>query len=78
MNNKRGKPQNKIKVKLYYYETIADVAPDLLQTLNDRQSQGVFIGMSNNIIGGSSGVARSTSAAAIAKPRPPCVIIIGQ
>lgn len=78
LNDQSGKAQNKIKVKLYYYNTMADVATDLLQTLNDRQSQGVFIGMSNNSTGGTNGVARSASVSAIAKPRPPCVIIIGQ
>jgi hypothetical protein len=77
LNDQSGKAKNKIKVKLYYYETMADVAPDLLQTLNDRQSQGVFLGAMNNV-GENNSSARTTSISAIAKPRPPCVIIIGQ
>jgi hypothetical protein len=77
LNDQSGKALNKIKVKLYYYNTMADVAPDLLQTLNDRQSQGVFLGM-NNSSDGNISTARIGSASAIAKPRPPCVIIIGQ
>ena len=77
LNDESGKAQNKIKVKLYYYNTMADVAPDLLQTLNDRQSQGVFIGMSNST-GGNATTARTNSVSALAKPRPPCVIIVGQ
>jgi hypothetical protein len=56
---------------------MADVAPDLLQTLNDRQSQGVFLAM-NNSIDGNVSTARVVAPSAIAKPRPPCVIIIGQ
>jgi hypothetical protein len=77
LNDQSGKAQNKIKVKLYYYNTLADVAPDLLQTLNDRQSQGVFLEM-NNTVNFNASPARVGSVSAIAKPRPPCVIIIGQ
>jgi hypothetical protein len=78
LNDESGKAKNKIKVKLYYYQTMADVAPDLLETLNDRQSQGVFLGMNNSVDTGNITTARTTNATAIAKPRPPCVIIIGQ
>jgi len=77
LNDQSGKAQNKIKVKIYYYNTVADVAPDLLQTLNDRQSQGVFLEM-NNSTNANASPARVGSVSAIAKPRPPCVIIIGQ
>jgi hypothetical protein len=77
LNDQSGNAKNKIRVKLYYYNTMADVAPDLLQTLNERQQQGVFLGMNNtNFENGSA--ARTASISAIAKPRPPCVIIIGQ
>ena len=77
LNDESGKATNKIKVKLYYYNTMADVAPDLMQTLNDRQQQGVFLGM-NNTSFGSGTTARIGGATALAKPRPPCVIIVGQ
>lgn len=77
LNDQSGKATNKIRVKLYYYNTMADVAPDLLETLNERQQQGVFFGMNNsNFENGTS--FRTSSLSAIAKPRPPCVIIIGQ
>ena len=56
---------NKIKVRLYYYTSMATVAADLLQTLEDRQTGGVFL---------RGAVAERTEQAA--KPRPPCVIII--
>lgn len=62
LNDESGKTLNKLKVRLYYYETMADVAPDLLETLQDRADQGVFL--------------RIAGTARIAKPRPPCVIII--
>lgn len=65
LNDGSGKTINKLKVRLYYYTSMATVAPDLLQTLQDRQTGGVFL--------------RGESAERIeqvAKPRPPCVIII--
>jgi len=64
LNDGSGKSLNKLKVRLYYYNTMADVAPDLLETLQDRADQGVFL--------------RTGGTARIAKPRPPCVIIINQ
>ena len=64
LNDGSGKTLNKLKVRLYYYNTMADVAPDLLETLQDRQDQGVFL--------------RTAGTAKVAKPRPPCVIIINQ
>lgn len=77
LNDASGKAQNKLDVRLYYYNTMADVATDLLETLNDRQSQGVFLGMNNSTLVDLP-VFRSLNREAIAKPRPPCVIIIGQ
>ncbi len=67
INDQSGKSLNNLRVRLYYYATLSDVAPDLLQTLQDRQLEGVFIG-------GRPGSASTTEN--IAKPRPPCVIII--
>jgi len=64
LNDASGKTLNKLKVRLYYYNTMADVAPDLLETLQDRADQGVFL--------------RTTGSAKVAKPRPPCVIIVNQ
>jgi len=77
LNDESGKALNKIKVRMYWYNTMADVPADLWQILNDRQSQGVFLGMNNPALGNAS-TARSAMATALAKPRPPCVIIIGQ
>jgi hypothetical protein len=69
--------ENKLKVRMYYYATMNDVAPDLLQTLTDRISQGVFLGLnpSFNLPGET---ARGTATSGIARPRPPCIIIVGQ
>lgn len=64
LNDGSNKAINKLKVRVYYYETMADVPADLLETLQDRSDQGVFLK--------TNGVAR------VAKPRPPCVIIVNQ
>ena len=64
LNDASGKTLNKLKVRLYYYNTMADVAPDLLETLQDRADQGVFL--------------RTAGSARVARPRPPCVIIVNQ
>lgn len=71
INDGSGKSLNKLKVKLYWYNTMADVPQDLWDILNDRTSQGVFLrngGVSGNDLAG-----RNEQ---LAKPRPPCVIII--
>ncbi|MEO7922220.1 MAG: hypothetical protein ABIR30_00935 [Chitinophagaceae bacterium] len=65
LNDNSQKTVNKLKVRLYYYTSMATVAPDLLQTLQDRQTGGVFL---RGIV-----FERTEQAA---KPRPPCVIII--
>ncbi len=65
INDASGKSLNKLRVRIYYYTSMATVAPDLLQTLLDRQTGGVFLK------GGTVENATQT-----AKPRPPCVIII--
>jgi len=73
LNDESGKTVNKLRVRLYYYNTMADVPQDLLQTLQDRSDLGVFLR--------GNGTTASTSASRInkeAKPRPPCVIVIGQ
>ena len=75
LNDGSGKALNKLKVRLYWYDTMADVPQDLWQTLNDRQNQGVFLRSAG---APASGTMRGTGVSAIAKPRPPCVIIIGQ
>jgi hypothetical protein len=65
INDASGKTENKLKVLLYWYNTMADVPADLWETLNERESDGVFLrGQTTGEI------------SQAAKPRPPCVIII--
>jgi hypothetical protein len=68
LNDGSGKSLNKLRVRLYYYQSMADVAPDLLQTLQDRQNDGVFLK--------GAGIASPDILNQAAKPRPPCVIIV--
>lgn len=65
INDGSGKTENKLKVLLYWYNTMADVPAYLWDILNSRQSQGVFL---------RGGLAERTEQ--VARPRPPCVIII--
>ena len=76
LNDNSDKALNKIRVKIYYYNTMNDVAPDLLQTLQDRSNDGVFLGTSYQPIPGTTSNMRMLATAKAAKPRPPCVIII--
>lgn len=73
LNDESGKSLNRLKVLLYYYDTMADVPQDVWETLNERQDQGVFLQANHQT--NTISFARS---ARDAKPRPPCVIIIGQ
>ncbi len=77
LNDASGKSLNKLRVRVYYYERMSDVPADLLQTLQDRQDLGVFLGM-NSYINYTPSTARTTATARVAKPRPPCVIIVNQ
>lgn len=72
INDGSGKSLNKLKVLLYWYNTTADVPQYLWDILNERSSQGVFL-RSGDINSNNLPQART---AAIAKPRPPCVIIV--
>lgn len=71
INDGSGKSLNKLKVLLYWYNTMADVPQYVWDILSDRSSQGVFLRGSS--------VEEAAQASRIeqaAKPRPPCVIIV--
>lgn len=73
LNDGSGKALNKLRVRLYYYTSMATIAPDLLETLNDRQAAGVFLQANN-----SNNTTTAARMGRVAKPRPPCVIIVNQ
>jgi hypothetical protein len=71
INDGSGKALNKLKVLLYWYNTLADVPQYVWDILNDRASQGVFLRNGNQT--GNTGDLQIEKEA---RPRPPCVIII--
>jgi len=60
---------NKLKVKLYYFETMNDVTPEADSIISSRQ--GSIIGPGNIVP-----AALAFNNAQI-KPRPPCIFIVG-
>jgi hypothetical protein len=85
ISDKSGKAQNKLKVKLYYFDTPNDITPDLVQQMDDRRD--MFIGLnpqppfiesyqyrkpSNGLM------VASNSVTGTAKPRPPCIFLVGR
>lgn len=71
LSDASGGATNKIKVKIYFYQTVADVTEDIRSTLRDRE--GMIFGASANLVPAQGLTARATGRA---KPRPPCIIII--
>ena len=69
VNDKSNSAVNKLKVKLYYFKTMSDVTPEAYDIINTRQ--GTIIGPSNTV----PSFALTTS---VAKPRPPCIFIVGR
>lgn len=68
INDKSGKTTNKLKVKLYYYETMNDVTPEAYDIINSRQGTIFLSGIPTPVV----------SAAKVGKPRPPCIFIVGR
>jgi predicted small secreted protein len=65
INDASGKSLNKLKVLLYWYNTVNDIPQYVWDILNERVTQGVFLR-------GGTGAALEQ----VAKPRPPCVVIV--
>ena len=83
LNDNSKKALNKLKVKLYYFDTPDDITQDLVQEMNERRD--MFLGLnpqppflevynppSNGLINVSNGLLGT------AKPRPPCVFLVGR
>lgn len=69
INDKSNLAANKLKVKLYYFKTMSDVTPEAYDIINTRQ--GTIISQSNT-------VPSSALISTAAKPRPPCIFIVGR
>ena len=78
IDDKSQQAPNGLKIKIYYFETINDVTPDLIQLLHDRE--GTLLGANTNAFPGEilSTAAGVSGVARAAKPRPPCIFIIGR
>jgi hypothetical protein len=83
ISDKSNKALNKLKVKLYYFETANDITQDLVLEMNERRNQGMFIGLNplppflsvynhrqTGLMVSSNGVLGT------AKPRPPCIFLV--
>jgi hypothetical protein len=68
LDDRSGKAQNKIKIQIYYYDRMSDVPQSLQQTVQDHQAMTIL--PNNSTIS-------SGTIAASAKPRPPCIVVIG-
>lgn len=79
VNDGSGKSLNSLKVKLYYYNTAADIDPAYIQLLKDREGT-VFMANDRFQWGQEilSGAAGTNGAGGVAKPRPPCIFILGR
>ncbi|MGB8194364.1 MAG: hypothetical protein WCF67_20705, partial [Chitinophagaceae bacterium] len=77
IDDKSKQAKQELKIKLYYYETMADVPQKYFDLLKDRE--GTIL-RSNGTPGDEliSGVAGITGTAGNARPRPPCIFIIGR
>jgi hypothetical protein len=69
LDDRSGKAQNKIKILLYYYDTMADVPADLQQTVRDH--------LAMTLQPDNTPMLNAPIATRTAKPRPPCIIVIG-
>jgi hypothetical protein len=78
IDDKSQQALNGLKIKIYYFETMNDVTPDLIQLLHDREgtvfgaNTSTFPGEILSTASGLNGLAKA------AKPRPPCIFIIGR
>jgi hypothetical protein len=74
MDDQSGKALNRLKVKLYFYNTVADI-PQYLWDILLIDHAGTILTRSNSG-GGVMEVAAQGAAAASARPRPPCLVVI--
>jgi hypothetical protein len=87
INDKSGKALNVLKVKLYYFDTMADVTPEVYDIIASRQGTLLrFNAFDNSAIAGFANgpggiLSTANGFAGInkpAKPRPPCIFLIAR
>ncbi len=90
INDNSGKASNALNVKLYYFETMSDVTPEVYDIINSRQGTILQYNAFSNmpivtaslngpgIIASPNGANGITGINKPAKPRPPCIFIIAR
>jgi len=83
INDKSGKAPNTIRVKLYYFNSIDDVTPEVYAIISSRE--GAILGMQPKSVPfagfttTNSTISQTTIlGTALPKPRPPCIFILGR
>lgn len=77
-----NKALNKVKVKLYYFDTQNDISDDLIQLMKDRK--GMFLGIPSQAPffeyapTDNPRFISHNSVLGTAKPRPPCIFVVGK
>ena len=69
INDPSKQATNKLKVKLYYFETIADVTPEAYDIIASR---------TGTIVNANTPLPLMAAQKKAAKPRPPCIFIVGR
>ena len=83
INDKSGKAFNTIRVKLYYFNSMADVTQEAYDIIASRE--GTIFGLTaHNLLtqmsiqtNEANSIARINNVIKPAKPRPPCIFIVG-
>jgi hypothetical protein len=85
INDKSGKAINTLNVKLYYFDTMGDVTPEVYDIISSRQGTILSDVLQGSIFGESSKITTTTRHTTVtglnlaaAKPRPPCIFIIAR
>lgn len=82
INDDSKKGLNKLKVKLYYFDTPEDIDADLVAEMNERRN--MFIGLNEQppflsyTLPPAGRSVSSNSSLGTAKPRPPCIFLVGR
>lgn len=69
INDKSDKATNKLKIKLYYFKTMDDVTPEAYDIITSRDG---------TILSSRTAAFKITESQKTAKPRPPCIFIVGR
>jgi len=79
INDKSNKSLNSLKVKLYYFDTMADVTPEVYDIIASREgtifraeTSGAFLANGTDMLNLPVTVKKA------AKPRPPCIFIVSR